>query len=107
MIPGHASLTSLNGPAFHAMTLASWRTTKVAGSTGTARHRGSTGIMMAATIVPKAPLLGPVLAQRLAALPACSPASACWPSPALGLLSRQGGLLPPRPSPLQAVPPAA
>ena len=30
----------------------------------------------------------------------------CWPSPVLGLLSRQDGLHPPRPSPLQAVLPA-
>src|SRR3954468_22468707 len=103
MILGHASLTNWNGPASHAMTSASLRTTKVAGSTGTARHLGSTAIMMAATIGPKAPLPRPVSAQRLAVLPAFSPASACWPSPVLGPLSRQGGLLPPRPWPLQAV----
>src|SRR3954469_8071086 len=107
MIPGHASLTSLNGPAFHAMTLASLQTTRVAGSTATARHRESTGIMTgittAATIGPKAPPPEPVLGRALAASPVCSPVWDCWRSPALGRLSRRDGLRPPPRWPLQAV----
>src|SRR3954447_1429311 len=111
MIPGHASLTSLNGPAFHAMTSASLRITRVAGSTATARHRESTGIMIgittAATIGPKAPPPEPVLGRALAASPVFSPAWDCWRFPVLGLSLRRDGWHPPRPWPLRAVPLAA
>ena len=76
---------------------------------GTAAHVGRVMIviMTAATIGPKVPLPARASEHPLAVSPACSPVSACWLSPALGLSSRRGGLPLPRPSPLQAVPPAA